>query len=157
MAMMSSGGGSGHRRRGRGRAGKLMSDINVTPMVDVMLVLLVVFMVTAPLLVRGEPVNLAKTESKPLPPSKQISLSVTVNAAGDIFIGGNQEPVTREQLGPQLIAIAENGLEDRILVRGDTNADYGQVLGALALIRAAGFTNVGLVTDSSGKLSTGKP
>lgn len=77
-----------------------MSDINVTPMVDVMLVLLVVFMVTAPLLVRGEPVNLAKTASKPLPPSKQVSLSVTVNQAGDIFIGGNKSPSPANSSAP---------------------------------------------------------
>ena len=154
MAMMMSSGG-GRKGRGRSRRRGMMSEINVTPMVDVMLVLLVVFMVTAPLLVKGEPVNLAQTSSKQLPPSKQVSLSVTVNEAGQIFVGGEKEPVSRNQLGPQLMAIAENGLEDRILVRGDTNADYGDVLGALALIRAAGFTNVGLVTDSAGK-SPGK-
>ena len=150
MAMMSPSGG-GRSGRGRRRGSRLMSEINVTPVVDVMLVLLVVFMVTAPLLVRGEPVNLAKTASKPLPPSKQLSLSVTVSRSGEIFIGGNKEPVTTDQLGPQLLAIAENGLEDRILVRGDTSADYGDVLNVLSLIRAAGFANVGLVTDKSGK------
>ena len=146
MVMMSPSSGNGRSRRGR--RGALMSEINVTPMVDVMLVLLVVFMVTAPLLVKGEPVKLAQTSSKPLPPSKQQSLSVTVNAGGSIFIGGNREPVERGQLGPQLIAIAENGIEDRVLVRGDRDADYGDVLGVLALIRGAGFSNVGLVTDS---------
>ncbi len=144
MAMMSPSSGG---RRGRTKRGRLMSDINVTPMVDVMLVLLVVFMVTAPLLVKGEPVNLAKTSSQPLPPSKQQSLGVVVNANGQIFIGGNREPTTPGQLAPQLKAIAKNGLEDRILVRGDTDADYGAVLVVLSLIREAGFTNVGLVTD----------
>ena len=143
MAMMSPNGGGGRRRRGKG----LMSEINVTPMVDVMLVLLIIFVVTAPLMVVGEPVNLAKTSSKPLPPSQSVSLSVTVNSGGEIFIGGNREATTKDQLGPQLIAIAQNGLEDRILVRGDQDADYGDVLGVLALIREAGFTNVGLVTD----------
>ncbi|MFC7291640.1 ExbD/TolR family protein [Hirschia litorea] len=145
MAMMSpsSGGGRGRRRSQN-------ADINVTPMVDVMLVLLVIFMVTAPMVVTGEPVNLAKTNSKPLPPSEQQSLALTVNAAGQMFIGSNTEPVAAGQLGAQLIAIAKNGYEDRVLVRGDKAADYGQVLSALSLVRDAGFTNVGLVTDSTG-------
>jgi biopolymer transport protein TolR len=128
-----------------------MAEINVTPLVDVMLVLLVIFMVTAPMVVTGEPVNLAKTNSKPLPPSENQSLALTVNAAGELFIGSNTEPVEPAQLGEQLIAIAKNGYEDRVLVRGDKSADYGMVLNALSLVRQAGFTNVGLVTDPSGK------
>ena len=152
MAMMMPSGGGRRGKRGK----PLMTEINVTPMVDVMLVLLVVFMVTAPLLVTGEPVDLAKTKSKPLPPSKGQSLAVTVNAKGEIFVGTQAEAVTPEQLGPQLVAIAENGLEDRVLVRGDTAADYGNVVEVLSLIRAAGFANVGLVTDSSGSAARSK-
>ncbi len=143
MAMMSSSGG------GRGRRRSQNADINVTPLVDVMLVLLVIFMVTAPMVVTGEPVNLAKTSSKPLPPSENQSLALTVNANGQLFIGGNLEPIEPAQLGEQLIAIAKNGYEDRVLVRGDKDANYGDVLNALSLVRAAGFTNVGLVTDPS--------
>ncbi len=143
MSAPSSGGGRGRRRSQN-------PDINVTPMVDVMLVLLVIFMVTAPMVVTGEPVNLAKTNSKPLPPSENQSLALTVNAEGQLFIGSNTEPVDPAQLGAQLIAIAKNGYEDRVLVRGDRAADYGQVLTALSLVRDAGFTNVGLVTDPSG-------
>ena len=147
MGMTTPSGGVGGSRR---RRKPPMSEINVTPMVDVMLVLLIVFMVTAPLLVAGEQVNLPKTKSQPLPASDQQPLVITVNVNGDFFIGTQKEAVSPAQLGPQLLAISKNGIQDRVLVRGDTETDYGRVLEALSLIRGAGFTNVGLVTDPSG-------
>jgi biopolymer transport protein TolR len=131
--------GSGRRKRIRP-----MSEINVTPFVDVMLVLLIVFMVTAPLLTVGVPVDLPKTKAQALSQDRQ-PLSVTVKRDGSIYL--QNTPVAEDDLVPKLTAISANGYDQRIFVRGDKSVDYGRVMQVMALISAAGFTHIGLVTD----------
>jgi biopolymer transport protein TolR len=131
--------GSGRRKRIRP-----MSEINVTPFVDVMLVLLIVFMVTAPLLTVGVPVDLPKTKAQALSQDRQ-PLSVTVKRDGSIYL--QNTPVAEDALVPKLTAISANGYDQRIFVRGDKSVDYGRVMQVMALISAAGFTHIGLVTD----------
>jgi biopolymer transport protein TolR len=131
------------RRARRGRAHP-MSEINVTPFVDVMLVLLIVFMVTAPLLTVGVPVDLPKTKAQALGQDRE-PLSVTIRNNGHIYL--QNTPVSDDDLIPKLTAIAANGYDQRIFVRGDKSVDYGRVMEVMAEISAAGFTHIGLVTD----------
>lgn len=141
-AKLGNGGGVGAgRRNGRYMP---MSEINVTPFVDVMLVLLIVFMVTAPLLTVGVPVDLPKTQASQL--SDQIEpLVVTVNAEGRLFI---QETETDAgQLVPRLQAITQNKPDTRIYVRGDRAINYGRVMEVMGLISSAGFTKVALIAE----------
>jgi biopolymer transport protein TolR len=133
------------RRRGRIRP---MSEINVTPFVDVMLVLLIVFMVTAPLLTVGVPVDLPKTRAQPLSQDRE-PLAVSVRRDGRIYL--QKVPVAEADLVPRLTAIATNGYDQRIFVRGDKAVDYGRVMEVMALISSAGFTHIGLVTDVARK------
>ncbi|MGD0864062.1 MAG: protein TolR [Rhizomicrobium sp.] len=130
--------------RGRRRRSRPMSEINVTPFVDVMLVLLIVFMVTAPLLTVGVPVDLPKTHAQALGQDRE-PLSVTIRKGGRIFV--QNTPVGDDDLVPRLTAIAANGYDQRIFVRGDKSVDYGRVMEVMAMISAAGFTHIGLVTD----------
>ena len=132
----------------RGRRIRPMSEINVTPFVDVMLVLLIVFMVTAPLLTVGVPVDLPKTKAQPLSQDRE-PLSVSIRSNGRIYL--QNTPVPEEELVPKLTAIAANGYDQRIFVRGDQSVDYGRVMEVMALISAAGFTHIGLVTDVARK------
>ena len=121
-----------------------MSEINVTPMVDVMLVLLIVFMVAAPLLTVGVPVNLPKTGAKPLTGDNE-PLAITVKADGKVFL--QDTAIETTNLVSKLRAIAETGYEERIYVRGDKDVAYGDVADVVARINAAGFSKVALVTD----------
>ena len=130
--------------RGRRRRSRPMSEINVTPFVDVMLVLLIVFMVTAPLLTVGVPVDLPKTQAQALGQDRE-PLSVTIRKGGRIYV--QNTPVGDDDLVPRLTAIAANGYDQRIFVRGDKSVDYGRVMEVMAMISAAGFTHIGLVTD----------
>ena len=132
-------GRSGHRGRRRS-----MSEINVTPFVDVMLVLLIVFMVTAPLLTVGVPVDLPKTRAQALGQDRE-PLSVTVKRDGKVYI--QNTPVREDELVAKLTAIAATGYDQRIFVRGDKSVDYGRVMEVMGLLSAAGFTHIGLVTD----------
>lgn len=144
MAMSVATGGRGSRGdRRRGRRHHLMSEINVTPFVDVMLVLLIIFMVAAPLLTVGVPIDLPETEAKALNSETQ-PITISVNEEGQIYL---QE--TKIELGevvPKLEQIAQTGYEERIYVRGDRTADYGTVMKVMARISSAGFSNLGLVT-----------
>jgi biopolymer transport protein TolR len=128
-------------RRARRRA---MAEINVTPFVDVMLVLLIVFMVTAPLLTVGVPVDLPKTKAQTLGQDRE-PLSVTVKRDGRIYL--QNTPIEESALVEKLTAIAANGYDQRIFVRGDRSVDYGRVMEVMGLLSAAGFTHIGLVTD----------
>ena len=142
MAMsVAQGGGS---RRGRRRASKRpMSDINVTPMVDVMLVLLIVFMVAAPLLTVGVPIDLPQTKAKELnTEAKPITVSVT--PAGDIFIG--DQPVQLDGLVDAINAQPQAAPDQRIYVRGDQTANYGAVMKVMGVLSASGFSKIGLIT-----------
>ena len=132
---------------GRQRKGKRyqpMAEITVTPMVDVMLVLLIVFMVAAPLLTVGVPVNLPKAGAQSLKANDE-PLAITVNAEGKIFI--EETEIAAAALVPRLQAIAGAGLEQRIYVRGDKDVAYGRVADVVARINAAGYTRVALVTE----------
>lgn len=132
-------------RASRGRRGRPMSEINVTPFVDVMLVLLIVFMVTAPLLTVGVPVDLPQTRAKSLGEDRE-PLAVTIDNAGRIFL--QNTPIEVNDLVPKLVAISNNGYAQRIFVRGDRAVDYGKVMEVMGLLNAAGFTRIGLVTDT---------
>ena len=121
-----------------------MSDINVTPLVDVMLVLLVVFMITAPLLTAGVPVDLPKTEASQILGQDE-PLVITVNSKGNIFL---QETVIEvDRLIPRLVAITKNKRGTRIFVKGDKSIEYGKVMEVMGQIAAAGFAKVALVTQ----------
>jgi biopolymer transport protein TolR len=133
---------SGSNRR-RGRRHGLMSEINVTPFVDVMLVLLIIFMVAAPLLTVGVPIDLPETQARALNAETQ-PITVSVNQDGQIYLQETEIPI--EEVVPKLEAIAQTGYEERIYVRGDRAADYGTVMRVMARISAAGFRNLGLVT-----------
>jgi len=132
------------RRRGRARR-QAMSEINVTPFVDVMLVLLVVFMVTAPLLTVGVPVDLPKTRAPALGQDKE-PLSVTIMKDGTIFL--QKLKVPEEELVPKLTAISHNGYDQRIFVRGDKTVPYGKIMEVMGMLSAAGFARLALVTDA---------
>ncbi|WP_061929354.1 protein TolR [Aureimonas sp. AU22] len=137
----SSGGGS---RRGRRARKAPMAEINMTPMVDVMLVLLIIFMVAAPLMTVGVPLELPKTNAKALSAQKQ-PITISVQRGGEIFL--QETPVAAEAVVEQLKAIAEAGYEERIFLRADSAADYGTVMRVMSRISAAGFKNIGLVTS----------
>ena len=128
----------------RGRRA-LNSEINVTPFVDVMLVLLIIFMITATALQRGVEVNLPKAATSNLSVPKTIPLLVTVTAEGTVFISETEIEVN--ELAAKLYAIAEEGYDERIFLRGDREAAYGAVLGVMTQMKNAGFTNIALVTD----------
>jgi len=133
---------SGRSKRGS-RARRPMAEINVTPFVDVMLVLLIVFMVTAPLLTAGVPVDLPKTRAQTLGQDRE-PLSVTVRKDGRVYL--QNTPVAPEDLVVRLKAIAENGYDQRVFVRGDSSVDYGRVMEVMGILSSAGFTKIGLVT-----------
>src|ERR1700747_2002788 len=132
-------------RRNRRRRG-VMSEINVTPMVDVMLVLLIIFMVSAPLLTVGVPIDLPQSQAKSLDQDKE-PLTISVNGEGQVFLQNTEIGV--EELVPKLKAItdARGGLDERIYVRGDRKVDYGTVMRVMGRLSGAGFHRVALVTD----------
>ncbi|HEX4303060.1 MAG TPA: protein TolR [Rhizomicrobium sp.] len=133
-----------NQRGHRGNRRRAMAEINVTPFVDVMLVLLLVFIVTAPLLTVGVPVDLPKTRAPTLGQDRE-PLAVTVARDGRIFL--QKEPIAEDALVAKLTAISANGYDQRIFVRGDKAVDYGRVMEVMGLLSAAGFTHIGLVTD----------
>jgi biopolymer transport protein TolR len=144
MGMSSSGGGGYQRRGGRGRRrNSLISDINVTPFVDVMLVLLIIFMVAAPLMTVGVPVDLPETKASEMNAQTE-PITVSINNEGKVFI--QETEVAMEDIVPRLEAIAKTGYEERIFVRGDQASDYGTVLRVMGRLNAAGFKNIGLVS-----------
>jgi biopolymer transport protein TolR len=128
-----------------------MSEINVTPMVDVMLVLLIIFMVSAPLMTVGVPIDLPKTKAKSLDQDNQ-PLTLSVSPQGQVFLQNSEVPA--DQLVDKLKAVtdARGGLDERIFVRGDKNVQYGMVMQVMGRLSAAGFKRMSLVTESdSGK------
>lgn len=145
--------GSQPSRRHRGSRKSPMSEINVTPMVDVMLVLLIIFMVAAPLLTVGVPVNLPQTKATPLN-EKTEPLAITIKADGQIYI--QDTVVAQGELAARLQAITENKPDTRIYVRGDHSLDYGRVMEVMGLITSAGFSKVALITETPGATKPGK-
>jgi len=147
MAMAVSGGGGGGRRRGRRRGGnKPMSDINVTPMVDVMLVLLIIFMVAAPMMTVGVPIDLPQTQAQQLS-SEREPITISVTNTGAIFLG--EAPVDLANLIAEVTSRAVNGTEDRVYVRGDLAANYGAVMEVMGALSGAGFAKIGLITEQA--------
>lgn len=144
MAIGTTGRAGGRGGRRRSRRSKLNAEINVTPLVDVMLVLLIVFMVAAPLLSVGVPVELPKTDAKSLP-SESEPITITVDKDGTVFL--QETEVSLDDIVTRLTAIAKNGYEERIYLRGDNASDYGSVMKVMARVNAAGYSNLGLVTD----------
>ncbi|MCZ8547230.1 protein TolR [Mesorhizobium qingshengii] len=134
-------GGRGHRRRGRHHA--LMSEINVTPMVDVMLVLLIIFMVAAPMLTVGVPVDLPETKASAMNADTQ-PITITIDGTGKIFLQETEIP--QEELVAKLQAISKTGYEERIFIRGDKTTNYGAAMVVMGLIQNAGYKNIGLLT-----------
>jgi len=144
MAMNMAAGSSGRGRRGRRKP--VMAEINVTPMVDVMLVLLIIFMVSAPLLTVGVPLDLPQTQAKSLDQDKT-PLQLSVDIKGKIFI--NDTEVAMKELIPKLKAITEarGGFDERIFMRADKKADYGTVARVMGQLSGAGFKRLALVTE----------
>ena len=142
---MSVGGSKGLRSRGRGRQRRAaISDINVTPMVDVMLVLLVVFMVAAPLMTMGVPVDLPQTQAQAMPLERK-PITETVTPDGAISI--DSAPVTLDALVPAVAALAVDGTDERLYVRGDATAAYGAIMEVMGALSAAGYGQIGLITE----------
>lgn len=140
-------GGGGRRRRGRGRS-RPMSEINVTPFVDVMLVLLIIFMVAAPLMTVGVPVELPKTAANALPGEEEEPLTVTLTAEGAVMI--QTSDVARDELVTRLRAIAAERDSTRVFLRADGAVPYAQVMEVMGALNRGGFGNIGLVTDTGG-------
>lgn len=133
---------SGRRRRGNRYAP--MSEINVTPMVDVMLVLLIVFMVAAPLMTVGVAIDLPETQAHSLDIESK-PITVTVTPQGQVFL--LEELIELAQLADKIAAVAVLGTEERIFVRGDASADYGAVMKVMGVLSSAGYTKIGLITE----------
>ena len=145
MAMSMAGNGSGRgSRRSRRKRNEPMSEINVTPMVDVMLVLLIVFMVAAPLMTVGVPIDLPETQAQSLDtPSNPIMLTIT--SEGAVFIG--EDAVALGEVVSRLATLVEDPGEQRIYLRGDAQADYGAVMRVMGTLSGAGYSQIGLITD----------
>ncbi|OLP61109.1 protein TolR [Xaviernesmea oryzae] len=145
MGMAVGGGaGSGGRRGRRGRRKGAISEINVTPLVDVMLVLLIIFMVAAPMMTVGVPIDLPETQAKALNAQTQ-PITISIKNSGEIYL--QETPIPAEEVVAKLQAIATTGYNERIFVRGDATAPYGVIADVMARIQTAGFKNIGLVTQ----------
>lgn len=140
-----SGGGRGRRHRGRAAA---MSEINVTPFVDVMLVLMIIFMVAAPLLTVGVPIKLPETAANAMPTEQEEPLTITLTADGLILLQNSE--VGDTELIPKLQAIAAERASDKIFVRADGAVAYERVAQLMGALNAGGFNSIGLVTESGG-------
>ncbi|WP_212525540.1 protein TolR [Actibacterium sp. MT2.3-13A] len=138
----------GTRRRRRRSRAAVMAEINVTPFVDVMLVLLIIFMVAAPLLTVGVPVKLPETAAEALPAEQEEPLTITLTADGLILLQTTETP--RDQLIPKLRAIAAERVDDKVYLRADGAIAYADIMQIMGALNAAGFRNIGLVTDPGG-------
>jgi biopolymer transport protein TolR len=147
MGASANGANGGYTRRGSRRRSSFsaMSEINVTPLVDVMLVLLIVFMVAAPLMTVGVPIELPQTRAKPLQGDTE-PITVSVDKDSKVFL--QETEIDPETLVAKLEAIAKNGYDERIFVRGDTAVNYGAVMKVMGALNAAGYKKIGLVTGS---------
>ena len=151
MAMSGPSGGAGGRRRGRGGRRAPMADINVTPLVDVMLVLLIIFMITAPLLASAVPIDLPDSRAKPVETEEQEPVQLSINADDTIYLG--DQVVPEAELPARLDAISrENEGKDKprqIMLRADKGLDYGRVMAVMGELNRAGLTRIALVTTGA--------
>ena len=145
VAKKAGGGGRRGRRRGSSAA---MSEINVTPFVDVMLVLLIIFMVAAPMLTVGVPIELPETAANALPSEQEEPLAITMTADGRLLIQTTETP--QDELITRLTAIAAERTSDKIFLRADGAIPYAKVAEVMGALNAGGFNNIGLVTDAGG-------
>ncbi len=145
MGMGSMGSPGGARRRGARRAirHRPVAEINVTPLVDVMLVLLIIFMVSAPMMTVGVPLDLPETSANPLS-SQTEPLTLSIQQDGSIHL--QDQPVEMDKLVQTLLGVAKNGYDERIFVRGDKSADYGSIMQVMGAMNKAGFKKIGLVS-----------
>lgn len=141
--------GGGHKKRGRSnQRAASFSEINITPMVDVMLVLLIIFMVAAPMMTTGVTVDLPQTAASPVAGQDE-PLSVSITEDGKVYI--QKTPISINELQKKLLAITGQKKDTRIFVRGDKNVDYGKIMQVVGEINAAGFSKVALITDAADK------
>ncbi len=124
---------------------QVLSDINVTPLVDVMLVLLIIFMITAPMLHQGVQVTLPRAEAENLPTKAENPLILVINRDGLVYLG--KEPIHPSQLGERLLPMLQARGEDTVFIKGDTHVEYGRVIQVLDLLHQAGITKIGMVTE----------
>jgi biopolymer transport protein TolR len=145
MAMSTAAAGaSGGRRRRGARRHRPMSEINMTPFIDVMLVLLVIFMVTAPMMTAGVPLDLPQSKAGPLNVDAK-PITVSIKATGQVFLG--EAELKDDEIVPRLTASAKQGPDERIFVRGDKRVDYGRVAQVMSIVTGGGFKRVALVTE----------
>ena len=144
MSMAAGAAGGGKRRRRRGRRGGPINEINMTPFIDVVLVLLIIFMVAAPMMTVGVPLDLPQSKAGPLNSDvKPITLSI--RQTGQVFLG--EDELTDDTIVPRLTEMAKTGTEERVFVRGDKRVDYGRVAQVMAIVTGGGFKKVALVTE----------
>jgi biopolymer transport protein TolR len=141
---MASGAAQGGGRRRRGRRGGAINEINMTPFIDVVLVLLIIFMVAAPMMTVGVPLDLPQSKASPLNSDvKPVTLSI--RQTGQVFLG--EDELTDDTIIPKLLETAKTGTEERVFVRGDKRVDYGRVAQVMAIVTGGGFKKVALVTE----------
>ncbi|QFU18015.1 ExbD/TolR family protein [Microvirga thermotolerans] len=141
---MASGARGGSRRRRRAHRGGAMNEINMTPFIDVMLVLLIIFMVAAPMMTAGVPIDLPQTKAAPLNmDAKPVTLSI--KASGQVFMGETE--LSDDAIVGKLAEVAKGGFDERIFVRGDRKVDYGRVAQIMSIVTGAGYKRVALVTE----------
>ncbi|GEP03353.1 ExbD/TolR family protein [Methylobacterium oxalidis] len=134
----------GTKRRRRGRRTAAINEINMTPFIDVVLVLLIVFMVAAPMMTVGVPLDLPQSKASPLnSDTKPVTLSI--RQSGQIFLG--EDELTDDSIVPKLTEVSKAGFEERVFVRGDKRVDYGRVAQVMAIVTGGGFKKVALVTE----------
>jgi biopolymer transport protein TolR len=146
--VINSGGGGGGKRRRSHANRKPMAEINVTPFVDVMLVLLIIFMVAAPLLTVGVPIELPKTAATALPTEQEEPLTIAISADGTLVLQNTE--IDRNTLIPKLQAIAAERQDDKVFLRADGSVSYEVVMQVMGALNAGGFRDIGLVTDAGG-------
>ncbi|KUL94001.1 biopolymer transporter ExbD [Bosea sp. WAO] len=148
MGMSAAAGAKAGGRRSRRRRHGAIAEINMTPFIDVMLVLLIIFMVAAPLIASGVPIDLPQTGAKPINVDQK-PITIAIDDKGQIFL--QDQPTLEPDLVQKLQAIAKQGFDDRIYVRGHKQVDYGRVASVMSTITSAGFKRVALVTEPSAR------
>ena len=146
--VMKKGGGGGRRRRGRAGRHQAMAEINVTPLVDVMLVLLIIFMVAAPMMTVGVPLELPKTAAKAVPTEQEEPLTISLQLDGTVSMMNT--PVPMDELIGRLQAVAQERESDKVFLRADGGIEYSRVVEVMGALNAGGFSNITLVTDVGG-------
>lgn len=142
-ASLGAGGSSGGKRRRRRQTRAVMNEINMTPFIDVMLVLLIIFMVAAPLMTVGVPIDLPESRARAMEGQTK-PITVSVDAGGKIFVQDTEVPM--DQVVEKVTALSKAGADERIFIRGDRTADYGNVMRVMGRLNQAGFKKIGLIS-----------